>query len=286
MGKNNAKAAFSAQQQPATNQEVNEAAASEEVSQQAADENEGSDVGDVDPAGGAGDVNETDPSVTSQASQESSGEPVTALDEDILIAPTTAVKPVATVSEEKPEVKEVTPVATASKGITINSAVVVESTTPAAVNTLKDQLQGILKNVPPAYQVDLGRVFTYLERMAPNRPITNADGAKEQVALYKVIQNIINRQEEHFTPLFSALLAIFKAESNGVLSDYNRLRFRESMVLGEGDRKAFVNLTHLLFVTADPKSRGNIVKMVNLDRTLENGLTAAGRDRVLNFYNA
>lgn len=151
--------------------------------------------------------------------------------------------------------------------------------------SLKDQIAYILRDVPSAYHTDISRVFTYLERMAPTRPISNTDGAKEQVALYKAIQNIVNRQEVYFTQLFTALLAIFKAELKGALGDRYRLRFMESVVMGEGDRKGFNYLTHLLCVGADPVSRSLALKSINYDRALSNGVTPAGRDRVLAYFD-
>lgn len=160
---------------------------------------------------------------------------------------------------------------------------------PAPVDSkqdLKTQIAYILRDVPAAYHTDINRVFVYLDRMAPNRPVSNEAGAKEQVALYKAIQNIINRQEVYFTQLFTALLAIFKAEFKGALGDRYRLRFMESVVLGEGDRKGFNYLTHLLCVGADPVSRKLALKSVNFDRALSNGVTAVGRDRILGYFDA
>lgn len=187
------------------------------------------------------------------------------------------VRPTPTPAVPKPTVAE----ASADK-------VVVEEATVASSgkNELKEQLAKILKSVPDAYHSDIFRIQTYVERMEPNRPITVPAGAKEQVALYRAIQNIINRQDKYFTQLFTAALAIFKAEMKGALGDKYRLRFLESVELSVGDRKAFQYITHLMFVTADPKSRAMAISTVNIAKALENGLTAEGRDRVLKYYNA
>lgn len=165
--------------------------------------------------------------------------------------------------------------------------VVVNTVTPVdSKQSLKDQIAYILREVPAAYHTDISRIFIYLDRMAPNRPISTEAGAKEQVALYRAIQNIVNRHEVYFTPLFAALLAIFKAEFKGALGDRYRLRFMESVVLGEGDRKGFNYLTHLLCVGADPVSRSQALKSINFDRALSNGVTAVGRDRILGYFDA
>lgn len=198
---------------------------------------------------------------------------VVAMPVPLPVAPQVTIAP--TVVAAAPEVKvESTP-------IVVNTIAPVDSQ-----QNLKDQIAYILRDVPAAYHTDISRVFVYLDRMAPNRPISNEAGAKEQVALYRAIQNIINRQEVYFTQLFTALLAIFKSEFKGALGDRYRLRFMESVVLGEGDRKGFNYLTHLLCVGADPVSRKKALESINFDRTLSNGVTAVGRDRILGYFDA
>lgn len=165
-------------------------------------------------------------------------------------------------------------------------AVVVEAAQPVASNaSTVGHLNVILKDVPGAYQIDINRILTYLERMSPKRPIDTKAGVAEQIALYRSIQNIINRQEAYFTQLFTALLFLFKAEANGALNDRYRMRFMENITLPVGDRKAFANITQMLAILADPKSRPTAMKQVNMVRALENGLTADGRKRVLAYFD-
>lgn len=198
--------------------------------------------------------------------------------QDLVVTP----EPTPVVVEKTPVVEPNTPQLTQAEKV-----IVIEAVEPKAENaSLQEQLDLILKTVPAAYQIDINRIMIYLERMAPKRPINAAAGAKEQAALYRSIQNIINRQEQYFTQLFSAVLAIFKSEMKGALGDRYRLRFLESIELGIGDRKAFNNLTHLLYIAADPASRDKALETISMERALENGLTAEGRDRVLKFFNA
>jgi hypothetical protein len=169
----------------------------------------------------------------------------------------------------------------------VAKAIVVEKSQPAPANaTLTEKLGEILKDVPPAHQTDINRVVLYLERMTPKRPIDAKTGIAEQVALYRSIQNIINRQEDYFTQLFSALLFIFKSEAKGALSDRYRLRFMDNVTLATGDRKAFANITHALALLADAQSRPLAMRQLNLGKALENGLTAAGQQRVLHYFDA
>jgi hypothetical protein len=64
------------------------------------------------------------------------------------------------------------------------------------------------------------------------------------------------------------------------------MRFMDNVALHTGDRKAFATLTQTLSILADPKSRALAMSQVNMERALENGLTADGRNRVLNYFNA
>ena len=190
-----------------------------------------------------------------------------------------------------PEVKDIViePIApTPPAAVVVEKAVVVEAAVPVSANaSTNEQLAVILKDVPAAHQIDINRIQAYLERMAPKRPIDSKVGVAEQVAMYRAIQNIINRQEEFFTQLFTALLFIFKAEGkSGAMSDRYRMRFMDNITLHQGDRKAFANLTQMLHILADVKSRELALGQVNLEKALENGLTAEGRKRVLDYFGA
>jgi glucose/arabinose dehydrogenase len=201
-------------------------------------------------------------------------------------APTPAPTEAPTPAPTEAVVIAPTPVTPAPKAVA--KPIVVNASMPVAANAgAVEALSGILKTVPDANQIDINRIQIYLERMAPKRAADPRVGTQEQVALYRAIQNIINRQDEYFTQLFSALLFLFKTEGKaGALSDRFRMRFMDNIPLPAGDRKAFANITQMLHILADPKSRSLAMKQVNMERALENGLTAEGRDRVLNYFGA
>jgi hypothetical protein len=163
---------------------------------------------------------------------------------------------------------------------------VVEQAAPVSTDELQAKLDKILAKVPAAFSADITRVRLYCQAMAPGLMINDRAGAVEQAALYRSIQNIINRQAEHFQPLFTALLAIFNAERKGALGDRYRNRFMDSVALNKADREAFQNLTHLLSVTYDPASREITLKQVRLEKALASGLTAEGQRRVLAYFGA
>jgi hypothetical protein len=193
-------------------------------------------------------------------------------------------------TEEKPLVATadqlVAPVAQVAEAVVVDAPIVVEKAVPISESAATtDALEIILKSVPGSQQTDINRILMYIGRMKPGRPIDTKMGVNEQVALYRSIQNIINRQEEYFTQLFTALLYLFQAEGNGALGDRYRMRFMDSVTLHAGDRKGFQYLTQMLHMLADPQSREIMMTQINMELALQNGLTPDGRTRVLNYFN-
>lgn len=181
----------------------------------------------------------------------------------------------------------VAPVAQVAEAVVVVDApVVVEKAVPVPESAATtDTLETILKSVPSTNQTDINRILMYIGRMKPGRPIDSKTGVNEQVALYRSIQNIINRQEDYFTQLFTALLYLFQAEGTGALGDRYRMRFMDSVTLHAGDRKGFQYLTQMLHMLADLQSRDVMMSQINMELALQNGLTPDGRTRVLNYFN-
>lgn len=187
----------------------------------------------------------------------------------------------------EPVVVQSQPIATATKAAAPAPKAAVKEVVQAVTTDtdLATALSRILKDVPPAYQTELNRIKAYIADMAPLKPIDPKKGAENQAALYRSVQGIINRQEKYFTPLFNALLKIVKSESEGVFHELNRHRFMEEVTLSASDRQALLNLTTLLCLVADPKSRVQVLKTIDINKALENGLTPQGRQRVMDFLN-
>lgn len=156
----------------------------------------------------------------------------------------------------------------------------------SAAQALKQDLDRILANVPGAYRGDVVRLEQYCVTMAPGRPISDVAGAAQQVALFRLLQNIINRNDTYFQPLFTAVLRIFRAHANGALSDTSRNRFDGHISLSREERRALQKITHLLALAADTKTRSMLRSMVDVDTALEDGLTEEGRSRVISFLQA
>lgn len=141
-----------------------------------------------------------------------------------------------------------------------------------------------LKNVPPAHQVGIQRLKEYAEKMHPRRPMEAAEGARLQVALFKVLQNTINKEEQYFRQLWIAILAYFTHEPTGVFKEQNVFRFMDNVALSEPERKAFVRILNLIKVAGPKEGRAVAMKQVDLVQSLRYGLTDEGRQRVTDFF--
>lgn len=187
---------------------------------------------------------------------------------------------------EAPVVQVVKTAAPAVKAVATVATPVVQNTVIESNDSdLDTELARVLKEVPGAYQIEINRIKQYVLDMDPKRPLSSQKGAASQLALYRSIQGIINRQEKHFTSLFTALLKIVKANSKGVFHEHNRHRFMEEVELSSQDRQALLNLTTLLCLVADPKGRKAALGMIDLTKSLQNGLTAQGQQRVMDYLN-
>lgn len=142
-----------------------------------------------------------------------------------------------------------------------------------------------LKNVPLAHQVSIQRIMEYAVKMNPTKPIENTDGAKMQGSLFKIIQNVINREETYFRQIFTAILAIFTHDKSGAFKEANVYRFMDNIAINDIERKAFVRLLNMIRLLGPKESRATALKQIDMTQTLQFGLTDAGRQRVFSFFN-
>jgi hypothetical protein len=160
-------------------------------------------------------------------------------------------------------------------------AVVADTALPS--DEFELELKRVLKDVPVAYQGEIVRVLAYVKDMNVTRPTNPKVGAGHQVSLYRAVQTLINRQEVHFTALFTALLKIIYQNRQGVFAPTAVARFVEEMALVGKDRKAFVSLMYLFCQVADPKGRALSLKQIDLERAIADGLSYEGQSRVVAY---
>jgi hypothetical protein len=132
----------------------------------------------------------------------------------------------------------------------------------------------------------LHAIAHYMENMKPKKPVTDADGARFQINLYRALTGTINHLEgEDFRKVFTQLLQKFHEHEDGVFGPTRIMRFFETMPLAASERVAFQKLVDMFKLLADPKSREVALKQISFTRALAGGVTEEGRERVKAYFN-
>jgi hypothetical protein len=143
-----------------------------------------------------------------------------------------------------------------------------------------------LRPVPEAFRLPIVALKDYFKEMAPGKPVDPGRGGVLSTQLLRTITNVINRNEEHFQPLFTALLRLFEAHADGALGEAYVFRFVPHMQASDDERRAFTQLVNLIKVLGPAQGRKEAMKQVDIPRSLRYSLTDAGRDRVMNYFGA
>lgn len=128
-------------------------------------------------------------------------------------------------------------------------------------------------------------IAQYMQNMAPGKVINPVDGARQQVILYRTLQNAINGTQRNFRLLFATILKIVDENSKGAFSGAYVFRFTDAVVLNTEDRQGFLRIMNLILTAAAVEGRQIAVRHVDFTRSLQYGVTEEGRVRVLSFFN-
>lgn len=212
-----------------------------------------------------------------------SAEPETAVDNST--TNTTTDEPVATTPTPAPAPVSVTSSVSVPPSVIDIPGIAVKAgkVTSAALSGVPE-VDAIIENVPAANKAIFARLADYARLMAPKRPVSVTDGARQQVSMFRTIQNLINNEENNFSELFTALLKFINHHRDGVFHDTHVFRFYENMVLNSDELKAFTNIMHVLRAMADPSTRALASKSINFQRALQFGLTDRGRSKITDYF--
>ena len=181
----------------------------------------------------------------------------------------------------------VAPTSTAPVALALPKTNAVAATAAAAEPALLDEVNRILADVPDMHRFPILGVLSYCEKADLKVGNTQESMAKLNVTLWHNITNLINNQDEYFTPMFTALLRIFAlaGRPDGPLSEIAINRGSEYMALSRTALQGYFKLTTMLRLTADPKSRKMILKSsLDLPKALKDGLTQEGVNRVVTYF--
>ncbi|BDD79873.1 hypothetical protein [Burkholderia phage FLC9] len=158
---------------------------------------------------------------------------------------------------------------------------------PAAptVSELTSALQKARLEATPSGTMVIDQIAAYMDQMAPKKLQEQRDIVRAQVQLYRALTRAINTLTDDFYIVWKAILATFHEHKDGVFHESAVFRGMEHITLPKDDIKGFQRLLNLIKITANPAGRNAAIKQVEFGKTLEFGITEAGRQKLLNFYN-
>lgn len=202
---------------------------------------------------------------------------------------------VAEVVEAAPEVQA--PVVTETAAPAAEAPAAVEEVQPAAepevvaaepalpLTEFEKTIQN-LKATGTSDQVALiGNLEQYIERMAPGKPNDGKSGSQNQLSLWNMMKNLLERAPDaQFRNLWSILLAYFHEFEASVFKESHVYRFTEHWAGSRRELDGFLQILNLVKVSANPKTRGETKKQVDLEKSIQS-LSETGRKRLISFYS-
>lgn len=162
---------------------------------------------------------------------------------------------------------------------------VVELKQPEAAVGFAALIQNIKTEGTPEQKRMILGIEQYMERMTPGLSMDFNDGARHQHMLWKLLQGVIERApQEQFKRMWSIILGYFEQHKDGVFGDRYIYRFSEYWHQGEAELAAFQRIINVIRLTSNAEERAKGLRQVDLSRSLEQGFSEQGRQRVVGFY--
>jgi hypothetical protein len=131
----------------------------------------------------------------------------------------------------------------------------------------------------------INAILTYVREMAPGKSQTPESMQRQQVNLNSALSGAINRLDGEFKAVWGGILRLAHEHRDGVFHDRYVYRQLQNAPLNPTQRAFFERTMNMIKLTADPQGRKAGLKQFDKDRTMQHGMTEAGRNRLLSFYN-
>lgn len=125
----------------------------------------------------------------------------------------------------------------------------------------------------------------YCQQMAPGKPLSDEEGARQQVALWRLIESVLRKEGEDFAYSFGKLLSLMDRERQGVLHERLRYRFFGALPLGREDARNFESILSALITLSNGQERQFRLKQVDLARVFRQYPDKAAEARVIEFFH-
>ena len=166
---------------------------------------------------------------------------------------------------------------------------------PVAAPTERAPSVSVLKPVPVRvdvklqqaeikFQLIVDRLTAYSAAMAPNAAINETDGKAQQLALWKVIEQVLKLEGPEFIKGFALLLDFIAEHRTTHFSEKYAYRFFGPLALSAGDKRNFNRLLNLFIATADRATRRMGLEQVGLQASLAGIRDSGIQQRVTEFY--
>lgn len=184
------------------------------------------------------------------------------------------VEPVAPVAQEGSDTPDEAPVAAPSERA---PSVSVQRNTPVFANVKEQQAE--IK-----FQLIIDRLTAFGKAMAPNAAISETDGKAQQLALWKVINQVLNLEGAEFIRGFALLLDFIAEYRTAHFSEKYAYRWFGPMAMSAGDKRNFNRLLNLFIATADRATRRLGLEQVGLEASIAGIRDTGIQQRIAEFY--
>lgn len=131
----------------------------------------------------------------------------------------------------------------------------------------------------------INTILSYVRDMAPGKTQTPESMQRQQVNLNSALSGAINRLDGEFKAVWGGILRLAHEHRDGVFHDRYVYRQLQNAPMNPTQRAFFERTINMIKLTADPQSRKAGLKQFDKDRTMQHGMTEAGRNRLLSFYD-
>lgn len=145
-------------------------------------------------------------------------------------------------------------------------------------------------HIDPAYRTDYDLLVEqfnrYCGKMARGRPVGEAEGRNQQIALWRMMESVFRKEGDAFTVLFTLLLSLLERERRrpGVLEERMRYRYFGSLTLGEDEARSFESILNTLLMVSNPQDRALKLKMVDMTKVFSRYADKAAVARIVDYF--
>jgi len=163
---------------------------------------------------------------------------------------------------------------------------VVETAPPVPTKQEEVTLNKLLETGTDAQKNLILAINNYCAVMAPGKPITSDAGAKQQFTLWHTLRDLIeNTDPSTFNSQWNLLLLLVNKNIDKAFKGSHAYRFLEHWMWGEDSYKAFQNIMNIITNTCTPEGKSKFSRIIDVNRALSVGISEAGRQKIINFYN-